>query len=157
MIGLQHVGISVTNLERAAEFYTKSFDMELSAPAFPFGGPQYSQVMGLENAQGRMCVVAKGSLKLELFEFAHPNPAHKDPNHSVGDRGISHFGIEVTDIEATYERLVAAGVRFHCPVVTFPSGVKATYGRDQDGNVFELLEMPQRAPASSLLDRETDR
>jgi hypothetical protein len=56
-----------------------------------------------------------------------------------------------------YVRLVVAGVRFHCPVVTFPSGVKATYGRDQDGNVFELLEMPQRTPASSLLDRETDR
>lgn len=141
MIGLQHVGISVTNLERAAEFYTKSFEMELAAPAFPFGGPQFSQVMGLENVRGRMCVVTRGTLRLELFEFDNPKPARKDPNHSVGDRGISHFGIEVTDIEAMYERLVAAGVRFHCPVVTFPSGVKATYGRDQEGNVFELLEM----------------
>ena len=147
MICLQHVGISVTNLEQAAEFYGRSFDMELAAPAFPFGGPQFSQVMGLENAQGRMCVVTNGSLRLELFEFAHPNPAYKDPNHSVGDRGISHVGIEVTDIKATYDRLLAAGVRFHCPVVTFPSGVKATYGRDPDGNVFELLQMPQRAPA----------
>ncbi len=94
-----------------------------------------------------MCVVTQGSLKLELFEFANPSPACKDPNHSIGDRGISHFGIEVTAIEATYERLVAAGVRFHCPVETFPGGVKATYGRDPDGNVFELLEMPQRGPA----------
>jgi catechol 2,3-dioxygenase-like lactoylglutathione lyase family enzyme len=146
MICLQHVGISVTNLEQAAEFYQNSFDMQLAAAAFPFGGPQFSQVMGLENVQGRMCVVTKDSLRLELFEFAYPSPAHKDPNHSVGDRGISHFGIEVTDITAMYDRLVAAGVRFHCPVVTFPSGVKATYGRDLDGNVFELLEMPQRVP-----------
>jgi catechol 2,3-dioxygenase-like lactoylglutathione lyase family enzyme len=144
--GLNHVGISVTNLDAAIEFYTKMLDMEVAAD-FPFSGPRYSQVMGLENAQGRMGVVRKGTLQLELFEFSHPSPAHKDANHSVGDRGISHFGVEVTEIEATYERLLAAGVRFHCPVVTFPGGVKATYGRDQDGNVFELLEMPQRAPA----------
>lgn len=144
--GLHHVGISITNLEQAIEFYTKMLEMEVAA-TFPFGGPLYSQVMGLENAEGRMGVVRKGSLMLELFEFAHPTAARKDPNYSVGDRGISHFGIEVTDIEATYERLVAAGVRFHCAVVTFPKGVKATYGRDQDGNVFELLQMPSRALA----------
>ena len=142
--GLHHVGISVTDLDRAVDFYTNSLGMELAAPAFPFGGALYEQVMALENAKGRMSVVRKGSLMLELFEFAHPSPARKDPNYSVGDRGISHFGIEVTDIEAIYERLVAKGVRFHCPVVTFPRGVKATYGRDQDGNVFELLEMPSR-------------
>jgi hypothetical protein len=42
------------------------------------------------------------------------------------------------------ERLRAAGVRFHSPVTTFPSGIKATYGRDPDGNVFEMLEIPAR-------------
>lgn len=147
MIGLQHVGISVTNLERAAEFYIKNFDMELAAAAFPLDGSQYSQVMGLVDVKGRMCVVRKETLMLELFEFAHPKPAPKDANYSVADRGISHFGIEVSDIDATYRRLVANGVRFHCPVTLFQRGVKATYGRDLDGNVFELLEMPQRVSA----------
>jgi hypothetical protein len=32
-------------------------------------------------------------------------------------------------------------VRFHSDVKLFPSGMKAAYGRDNDGNVFELLEM----------------
>jgi predicted enzyme related to lactoylglutathione lyase len=77
---------------------------------------------------------------LELFAFAEPKPMRKDPNHSVGDHGISHFGVMVEDIEGTYRRLSAEGVRFHCPVTTFPSGMKAAYGRDMDGNVFELLE-----------------
>jgi hypothetical protein len=31
-------------------------------------------------------------------------------------------------------------VRFHCPVTTFSSGMKAAYGRDPDGNVFEIME-----------------
>jgi hypothetical protein len=120
--------------------------MQLLA-AFPFSGAPYSRVMGLDHANGRMAVVSKGSLVLELFEFQHPSPVVKDPNYSVGDRGISHFGIDVRDIESTYRRLVAAGVRFHCEVTTFPSGMKATYGCDLDGNVFELLEMARPQPA----------
>jgi catechol 2,3-dioxygenase-like lactoylglutathione lyase family enzyme len=141
--GLNHVGISVSNLGKAIEFYTRNFDMELLT-SFPFSGPSYSQVMGLEDAQGSMAVVRKGTLMLELFEFTKPTPAPKDASHPVSDRGLMHFGIDVEDIEGTYKRLVAAGVRFHCPVTTFPSGMKATYGRDLDGNVFELLEMLQR-------------
>lgn len=141
--GIHHVGISISNLERAIEFYTSMFDMQLVAQ-FPFAGPMYSSVMGLKDANGRMAVVRKDSLMLELFEFTISESGHKDPNYPVSDRGISHFGIDVEDIEATYERLLAGGVRFHSPVTTFPSGMKAAYGRDLDGNVFELLEMSRR-------------
>jgi catechol 2,3-dioxygenase-like lactoylglutathione lyase family enzyme len=148
---LNHVGISVSNLDRAIEFYTQMLEMEVAA-VFPFGGPLYSQVMGLENARGRLGVVRKGGLQLELFEFAHSGAVPKDANHPVSDRGISHFAVEVSQIEAMYERLLAAGVRFHCPVVTFPGGVKATYGRDQDGNVFELLELPQASASGEAAD-----
>lgn len=138
--GMNHVGISVANLERAIAFYRDAFGMEL-ATEFDFGGPQFSSVMGLEGATGRIGVVRKGGLMLELFEFANPKPQAKDDAYPVSDHGISHFGVDVEDIEGVYARLVAQGVRFHCPVTTFPSGMKATYGRDMDGNVFELLEM----------------
>ena len=116
--------------------------MELLTPVFPLEGSTYEEILALEGVRGRMCVVRKGALQLELFEFDRPRPASKDANYAVSDRGISHFGIEVDDIDATYERLTAAGVRFHCPVKTFPRGVRATYGRDMDGNVFELVQMP---------------
>jgi catechol 2,3-dioxygenase-like lactoylglutathione lyase family enzyme len=143
--GMNHVGISVSNLERSIEFYREMLGMELASPIIPFGGSLFQQVMALENPQGRIGFLSNGSLQLELFEFSHPSPAPKDPNYSVADRGISHFCVEVTDIEATYERLRAGGVRFHCPVLKFPGGIKATYGRDPDGNVFELLDKSQVA------------
>jgi catechol 2,3-dioxygenase-like lactoylglutathione lyase family enzyme len=143
--GMHHVAISVTNLERAIAFYTKLLGMELTEPPFPLNGPDLEHIMALSNLNARMCVVGKGSFTMEVFEFAQPRPASKDPNHPVSDHGITHFGIEVTDIDAMYQRLVAAGVKFHSPVLTFQGGIKATYGRDLDGNVFELLEMPQRA------------
>ena len=141
--GMNHVGISVSNLERSIEFYKEMLGMELAGPIFPFSGPLFEQVMALEKPQGRIGFLSNGSLQIELFEFSHPHAAPKDANYSVADRGISHFCVEVTDLAATYERLLAAGVRFHCPVLQFPSGIKATYGRDPDGNVFELLEMRQ--------------
>ena len=139
--GFNHVGLSVRDLDRAIAFYRDMLGLEQLTPAFPFEGPMFSQVMGVEDAKGRMCVMRKASLQLELFEFAHPAPAPKDENHSVADHGLTHFGIDVEDIDAVHARLAAAGVRFHCPVQTFPSGMRATYGRDMDGNVFELLEM----------------
>jgi hypothetical protein len=58
----------------------------------------------------------------------------------VCDHGITHLCLNVTDIDKEYERLNAAGMRFHCPPQHM-GALKATYGRDPDGNVVELLEV----------------
>jgi len=135
-----HIALSVADINRSIEFYTGLLDMALANPVFPIRGPQVEAVLGLAGVQGKMCVLKKGEFHLELFEFDQPVPAARDPNYSVADRGLTHFGVEVEDIERTWERMRAAGVRFHSPVTQFPGGMKAAYGRDPDGNVFELLE-----------------
>jgi len=140
--GMNHVGIVVANMERSVAFYEDMLGMALLGPAYQFGGPLFDQVMALNNARGKICMMKKANVQLELYEFETPNSAAKDPNYAVSDRGISHFGINVEDIDATYEKMLAAGVRFHCPVLRFESGMKATYGRDPDGNVFELMQPP---------------
>jgi predicted enzyme related to lactoylglutathione lyase len=48
--------------------------------------------------------------------------------------------LEVTDIDAEYTRLCAAGMLFHCPPQRVGDSLRVTYGRDPDGNVIELLE-----------------
>jgi len=143
--GFHHVGISVSDLDISIVFYKEMLGMELVGPIVHFDGPQFGLIMALENPAGRVAFMRNGDFQLELFEFARPQPAAKDPNYPVADRGISHFCVNVTDVAATYERLLAAGVRFHCPVLQFPDGAKATYARDPDGNVFELLEAPHVA------------
>lgn len=140
LTGFHHVGISVADIDRSIAFYRDIFGMEQACEVFPFGGEQYRQIMALPDPQGRMCVMAKGNLMLELFAFSSPAPAPQDPDRPVSDRGLTHFGVWVEDIEGTSERMKAAGVRFHSPVLRFPGGMKAAYGRDPDGNVFELLE-----------------
>ena len=134
-----HVGISVTDIDRSIAFYRDLFGMEQLCEVFPFGGEQFETIMDIPGVQGRMCMIGKGTLQLELFEFANSRP--KDPEYPVSDRGYSHFGFEVEDIAATYEKLRAADVRIHSPVITFMGGgMKAAYCRDPDGNVFEIME-----------------
>jgi catechol 2,3-dioxygenase-like lactoylglutathione lyase family enzyme len=137
---MNHVGISVVNLDRSIAFYREMFGMEPAMEIMPFGGPDFTAVMGLPGAHGRMCMVTAGDVWLELFEFAAPAPRPKAVDYPVADHGYSHFGFEVEDIEAVYDRLIAKGVQFHCPVTTFAGGMRAAYGRDLDGNVFEILE-----------------
>jgi catechol 2,3-dioxygenase-like lactoylglutathione lyase family enzyme len=134
-----HVGISVSDIERSIAFYGEMLGLAQLCEVFPFGGDQFETIMDLPGAHGRMCMIGNGSLQLELFEFA--GSAAKDPNYPVSDRGYSHFGVEVEDIAATYAKLRAADVRIHSPVQTFAGGgVRAAYCRDPDGNVFEILQ-----------------
>ena len=138
---MNHVGISVADIERSIDFYCRMLEMKQACEVFPFGGKDFEEIMDLDGAQGRMCVVGNGDMQVELFEFAAPAPASRNPDYSVGDRGISHFGVSVPDIDSAYQRLQAAGVRIHSPIKTFPGGTRAIYARDPDGNVFELVEM----------------
>ena len=61
-------------------------------------------------------------------------------NRPVNNHGHTHFCFDVTNIDEVYNNLVSKGIKFHCPPQDFGS-VKATYGRDIDGNVFEIQEI----------------
>jgi len=136
---LDHIGISVASMERAIAFYRDRFGMEVVAQEV-FAGPLYEQILALEGATGRVALLRHGELRLELFEFERPSPRPSDPARPVCDYGITHFGIEVSGLPMMYERLKAAGVSFHCPPLDFGS-TRATYARDPDGNVIELIEL----------------
>jgi catechol 2,3-dioxygenase-like lactoylglutathione lyase family enzyme len=134
-----HVGISVSDLDRSIAFYRDMFGLEPLMEIMPFGGESFEAIMDIPGVTGRMCMIGKGSTNLELFEF--DGAKARDPAYPVSDHGISHFGIFVDDIAETYAKLRAAGVRIHSPVITFMGGgMKAAYCRDPDGNVFEIME-----------------
>lgn len=134
-----HVGISVIDIDRSIAFYRDLLGLDQLCDVFPFGGEHFEAIMDIPGVGGRMCMMGRDSLQLELFEFIGGKA--KDPEHPVSDRGFSHFGITVDDVDAVYEKLRAADVRIHSPVITFMGGsMKAIYCRDPDGNVFEVME-----------------
>ena len=72
-----------------------------------------------------------------------PNPLNRC------DHGITHICLDVADIDAEYEWLKSAGMTLHCPPQGM-GGLRATYGRDPDGNVVELFEVTDAASPMAL-------
>lgn len=142
ILGLHHVGISTSNLERSVEFYCTLFGFErVFEFAWQPGVPAFDRMMGLRGTAARMAMLRTGTGFLEIFEFSAPRPAPQDPQRPVSEYGFNHICITVDDAAAECQRLAALGLRLHCPPIKSDLPVTGTYGRDPDGNVIEILEI----------------
>lgn len=138
--GIHHTAISTPDIERSLAFYRDLMGFEvLSDTTWPVGTAVADLVTGLKDSSSRMIMLRIGEMHLELFQYSSPEPKTMDPNRPVADHGYTHICMSVTDVDAEYERLVAGGMKFHCPPQSMGGTIKATYGRDPDGNVIELL------------------
>jgi len=137
-MGLSHVGIAVKDLEASISFYRAAFALEVLVRR-PFGGALYERILAIPGVRGQVALLRRETLQVELFEFNVISRSTSPHERAVSECGISHFCIEVADIEAVYERALASGAVFHCPPLDFGEA-RATYGRDPDGNVFELWQ-----------------
>ncbi len=140
--GIHHTAISTGDLERSLHFYRDLLGFkEILSSAWEVGTEVADRITGLPGSSARLVMLQAGNACIELFQYASPRPKPGEPQRPVCDHGITHICLEVTDIEAEYQRLQAAGMPFHCPPQEVGGGIRATYGRDPDGNVIELLEV----------------
>jgi len=140
--GVHHTAISTGNLDRALAFYRDLLGFRvLFEEAWPVGTETADKITGLQDSAARSVMLHAGNAVIELFQYESPAPRPSDPQRPVCDHGITHICFDVRDIDAEYERLKAAGMRFHCPPQDVGVGQKTTYGRDPDGNVIELQEV----------------
>lgn len=145
ILGANHVAISVPDIRRALEFYCDLLGFEQFMDAgWPAGTEVADQILAVKGTSARCCQVRTTNLIIELFEFGDANPAEQDPDRPVIDHGIAHLCLAVTDLDAEYARLCAAGMRFHSAPVDLAPGIRTVYGRDPFGNVIELEESLSR-------------
>ncbi len=138
--GIHHTAISTPDMETALGFYRDLLGFTVTSDfSWPAGIEAADNITGLRGSAARAVMLSAGNACIELFEFASPTPQPVDPARPVCDHGITHLCVEVSDVDAEYERLKAAGMHFHCPPQDLGLS-RATYGRDPDGNVVELLE-----------------
>jgi catechol 2,3-dioxygenase-like lactoylglutathione lyase family enzyme len=142
IIGFHHTAISTPDIERSVGFYRDCFGFE---PVFDFswqpGVELIDRMMGVRDTAARVVMLRTGNAFLEIFQFAHPAPKPQDPNRPVIDHGFTHICVVVDDAQAECARLERLGVRLHCPAIQTDLPLTGTYGRDPDGNVFEILEV----------------
>jgi catechol 2,3-dioxygenase-like lactoylglutathione lyase family enzyme len=139
--GIHHAAISTPDLERALGFYRDLLGAEIVTDfEWPAGLEVADRIVGLPGSSARAVMLRLGNAMVELFEFRSPTPQAGDPERPVCDHGITHICLDVSDIDAEYERLRAAGMRFHSQPQDL-GVVRTVYGRDPDGNVIELQEV----------------
>jgi catechol 2,3-dioxygenase-like lactoylglutathione lyase family enzyme len=144
---LHHASITTKNLDRLREFYCSQFGfVEVLASEWAGDNPTADAIFGLPGSAVRMVMLRADNAFLELFEFAHPQGRAGDPLRPVCDAGYTHICIAVDDIDADYARLTAAGMTFNCPPQNARGLGRATYGRDPDGNLVELIQLDPAGP-----------
>jgi glyoxylase I family protein len=141
--GIHHVAIHTPNLDRLTKFYGDLFGFVAVGKEYRTqNNPAFDKICGVPGCNVRNLMLNMNNVFLELWEFSAPQGRSLDPRNP-NDHGFTHICIEVGDIDEEYRRLSAAGMTFvhHEPVELVP-GCKAVYGRDPDGNVIEVQELP---------------
>jgi len=141
------VSITVTNLERAIQFYEgvlhfkKTSEYTLNAAA--------AKSLFEVNENIKVATLKLGEESIELWECKTPGRAIPTDARS-NDLSFQHIAIVVSDMEAAYQQLRKAKVQF---VSTAPqtlpdylpaaAGISAFYFRDLDGHNLEIIHFPK--------------
>lgn len=137
--GVHHLAISTPDLDRFVDHYQRWFGFErCGGGGWEPGNDRVDRMVGLKGSAARYEMIRLGNLYIEVFQYAAPDSTEVHPR--MCDHGITHLCLYTDDVFADYERLKALGMHFHCE----PGGsaaTRATYGRDCDGNVVELLQI----------------
>lgn len=139
--GVHHTSFSTNNFDAMVHFYRDLIGFEhVVSINWDEGTEAADRVVGLDNSAVTHALLKAGNTFIEIFHYRNPRGADPEANSPACDVGVKHVCFDVLDIEAEYNRLVSAGIKFNCAPVHF-RGLKCTYGRDPDGNIFEIQEI----------------
>jgi lactoylglutathione lyase len=128
---LDHVGLSVADLDASAAWYRSAFGFTESTP---FEIPHLA-------LRGTFLVGPNG-LALELLEREGSSGGIRAPDTATAilTRGYGHICLRVDDVEKTHAAILAAGGTERMAPQDAPEpGVRMSFIADPEGNLIELL------------------
>ncbi|WP_062378313.1 VOC family protein [Demequina pelophila] len=132
-MNLDHVGLSVADLDAQARWYAGALDLEESTP-FAL------EPLGL---RGVFLVDREHGWAIELLHRTGSRPGLQaaDPPEAILTQGYGHICLRVEDVDATYDRLIAAGATDRMAPRPAPEpGVRMAFVADPEGHLIELLD-----------------
>jgi glyoxylase I family protein len=124
--GIEHTAIASPDPLKLARWYVDHLDFAINYQA-----PNSRTVF----------IRAPDRSMLEIIEAAAPAPAVP----GMRDPGLRHLALAVTDVDAVYRRLQAAGISFQTAPQTV-DGNTLVFFADCDGNILHLLHRQTPLP-----------
>jgi catechol 2,3-dioxygenase-like lactoylglutathione lyase family enzyme len=144
IIGADHTGITVSNLERSLAFWRDVLGFELSHTAHQ-KGELAQEITGVEGAELKLAVLkTPGGHKIELLEYLAPAD-RKRTNLRPCDIGFVHVALLVEDLDVVLAHIAASGYIAAGKPQTLTRGPNAgkrvVYVRDPDGTTIEFMQV----------------
>lgn len=146
--GVDSIGLTVSDLDRSVEFYTRVLTFEKVAENESHG-EAIEHATGVFGARVRSARLKLGDEFLELTEFMTPRGRPVPADDRANDRWFQHVAIIVSDMDRAYQRLREFKVQHASPAPQrLPDwnrnagGIRAFYFRDPDRHPLEVLQFP---------------
>jgi catechol 2,3-dioxygenase-like lactoylglutathione lyase family enzyme len=157
---VESVGFTVSDMDRAIDFYTRILPFQKFSDKDVTGG-EFEHLSGVFGAHARIVDLRLGSEILELTEYLTPQGRPVPVDSRSNDRWFQHIAIIVSDMDKAYQTLRSNRVR-HASTApqTLPAyipaaaGIRAFYFKDFDNHVLEILQFPPDKGADKWHERE---
>ena len=138
--GFDHVGITVDDLDRAADFFV-GLGLEVEGRTF-VEGEFLDTVCGIPDSRTEVLMLRPpgGGTRLELARFVRPDHTPGSPGAMANELGLRNVCFEVTDLQSRLERLAEDGYGLVGGVGNYEDVWLMAYVRGPEGIVVSLTE-----------------
>jgi catechol 2,3-dioxygenase-like lactoylglutathione lyase family enzyme len=147
--GVESVGVTVSDLDRAVEFYTHALSFKKISES-EVDGEAWEHLYGVFGLRMRTARLQLGDEYLDLMQFLTPEGRPLPIDSRSNDRWFQHVAIIVSDMDRAYAHLRKYNVRHASSgPQRLPDwnknagGIRAFYFRDPDGHALEVLNFPE--------------
>lgn len=155
---IESVGFTVSDMDKAVDFYTRALPFEVVSDVEAFG-TEIEHLTGVFGARVRVVRLRLGTEYIELTEYLTPRGRPIPVDSRSNDRWFQHIAIIVSDMDKAYAHLQANKVRHASTApqtlpsyITAAAGIKAFYFKDLDDHVLEILSFPPDKGAAKWHD-----
>jgi catechol 2,3-dioxygenase-like lactoylglutathione lyase family enzyme len=148
MRAIDHVGLTVADLDRAVEFWCGRLGLRLLHRGTETD-PDIASLIGEDSVELEIADLDAGDGRIiELIRYIRP--AGRPVRARSSDPGSSHIALRVDDLDAALERIEGSEARqisrhpvlLHDPGGAW-DGVTCCYIADPDGIIVELIQRPR--------------
>lgn len=142
------VGMTVSDMDRAIEFYSKILSFEKVSDVEVWGG-EYEHLKGVFGLRMRVVRMRLGDEFIELTEYLAPKGRPIPLDSRSHDRWFQHIAIIISDMDRAYLWLrqhkaehASTGPQRLPDWNKNAAGIRAFYFKDPDGHPLEILQFP---------------